>query len=609
MSGRISVIAIVVMVSFMGSITAMLFFAGSNFPERTAPVPLDDFYDTSFWNLTDAYSSPLDVVNHSTRSIDVDYQNTSVSVNDWYFDYASETFRNSTVRINSVIITRIDLVTPAPAILYLHGYGEQYADFMQMLREFAAAGFVAMGIDQPGSGNSTGFPILSPYTFLNVTNGPQDASLYHSVWAAARAITLLESLPQVRSDALVVAGNSMGGLATFILSGIDTRVDGSIPMISAGNLLNSIMSGSLLNTVIVPSYRIESEMMAKVVKWFDPLAYTRYITKPVFMMFGTNDQFFPITSMIDTVQSIKSELTLNIVPNWGHSVSLEWSTNIIRWIDLHFRSGEPLPESRIDYYSELNLQGNTVKIRAETQNTDSVFLCWRSSEPGAIWFHTELKAEIGSATNIYAGEIIPIDTGKILFFVITIQEDLVQTSSDIYEGSAGSSFFPILLVISSIGILFLLHFQIWQPRKVHIVREVPYIIGILALSAGFLQPFITISGRAGLSIFAFIELYGMSFLLAGWFLPAVLTGVCFVIALSAFRHRFQFRAAVLVWLPVLFVVIVLSIIFSGIFVYFGDLFSIETGTGAIALIGSIPLMQILDKIVKVRANKLWYECV
>jgi pimeloyl-ACP methyl ester carboxylesterase len=594
MNSRVSVFAIIVMTVFMGSVTALLFFAGSNFPARTAAVLPEDEYDISFWNLTDVSILPLDVKNHSSSISFVEYQNESVTIHEWYFDYFSEVFNDEDVRINSVILMAQNLTVPVPAILYLHGFGEQYDDFMQMLREFAAAGFVVMGIDQPGSGNSTGFPQLNLFTFLNVTSGPQDASLYHSVWAASRALTLLETMPQVRTDAMVVAGNSMGGLATFILSAIDSRVDGSIPMISGGNFLNSLKSGSLLNSVLVPPYEIGSKEMMNVIRWFDPLAYTKLLRSPIFMMFGTNDQFFPLISMMDTIESINTELTLDIVPNWGHEVILQWSHNIIRWIDSHFRGGPPLPSYRISHTNEITLQGSGIRVLTEVENGDHVFLCWRSSEPGAVWFSTELEAGVGALSNIYTGEITPLALGKVLFFIVVMQEDSVQISSEIYVENAGSYFFPVLLVLSSMGILLLLHFNIWQPRRIHFIREIPYMIGIFLLGSGFVLPFVTIRGRTDLSVLAFIEVYGESFLLGGWFLPAILAGICFIIALSAFRHRFQFRAAVFLWLPLLAVIVFLYTIFNGVFLYFGDILSVNVGLGGLALMAAIPAMQILD---------------
>jgi len=600
MTKQIVAIAIIIMVSFMGSITAILFFTGANFPERTASVPLEDDFDTSFWNLTDTYIVPIDVNNHSSKSSTIEYQNMTVSVNEWYFDYFSEEFRGIDVRINSVILTRQDLMTPAPAILYLHGYGEQYADFIQILREFAAAGYVVMGIDQPGSGNSTGFPTLSPFTFLNVSNGPEDSSLYHSVWAASRAITVLQSLSQVRDDAVIVAGDSMGGLVTFLVSAIDSRIDGSIPMMAAGNFLNTITSGSLLNSVIVPSYYLGSTEMNNLIKWFDPIAYASLLTRPVLYMFGTEDQFFPITSMMDTIQAINADLTLNIVPNWGHAFHLQWSRDIISWIANHFEVGTSLPLASVSFESQVTIQGSGIKIDVEAINTEKVFLCWRSSEPGAVWFVTELYESSETHSGIYTGMIVPLVIGKVSFFIISEQIDSTQISTEVLVGNAGSVFFPFVLVVSSLGIVSLLYFNIWEPKKFHFIREIPYIIGIVTLSAGFLLPFITIEGRAGLSVFGFIELYGESFLLGGWFLPIVLTGICFVIALSAFRHRFQFRAAIMVWFPILLVVIGLYLIFSGVFSYFGDILTIRTGIGAVALIGAIPLMLILDKYRKLR---------
>jgi len=183
-----------------------------------------------------------------------------------------------------------------------------------------------------------------------------------------------------------------------------------------------------------------------------------------------------------------------------------------------------------------------------------------------------------------------------------MQDDSLRLSSRVFIGTAGSITFPLLLVLSCIGIILLLHFNMWKPMKVHIIREIPYIIGITTLSAGFLLPFIVIEGRAGLSVLGFLELYGESFLISGWFLPAVLSGICFVIALSAFRHRFQFRAAFLLWMPILVIVIILYLIFSGVYSFLGDIFTINTGIGAVALIIAIPIMQILDKIIKTYTN-------
>ena len=320
-------------------------------------------------------------------------------------------------------------------------------------------------------------------------------------------------------------------------------------------------------------------------------------------MVGTNDPFFPITSMMDTIESIDAELTLNIVPNWGHGVIPQWSRDIIKWIDCKFRDGAPLPSYEVFYNNEITLQGSAIRIVTEVENADSVFLCWRSSEPGAVWASIELEPVSGALFKHYTGEIVPLATGKVLFFVVIMQEDSIQISSRIFVGAAGSIFFPVLLILSSVGIMLLLRFNIWHPRRIHLIREIPYMIGVFILGAGFILPFVTIPGRTGLSVLGFIELYGEVFLLGGWFLPAIFAGICLIIALSAFRCRFQFRAAVVLWLPLLLVIVALYIIFSGVFVYFGYVLSVEAGIGAFALVAAIPSMQILDRLVRPHFTK------
>jgi len=597
-----SAVVIIVLVSFFGSITAMLFFAGSNFPERTAQVSPEDTFDTSFWNLTEAYTRPLDILNQSLVTTPIENQNSTTVLEEWYFDYSSEVFRGNEVRISSVIITDSNNTDSAPAILYLHGYGERYLDYIQILREFASTGFVVMGIDQPGSGASTGYPELSAFTFLNVSNGPQDSSLFHSVWAAARAITLLESLSYVQKNATIVAGNSMGGLVTFILSGIDRRVDASIPMISAGNFRNSLTSGSLLNTVIAPNYYMNSDEMNNIIKWFDPLAYARLLTKPIFLLFGTDDQFFPLISYMDTIQAINVDLTLNIVPNWGHGVLYSWVPAITKWIDRIFRNGEALPEIGVTYHNEVSLQGSTIKVDVSANNVESIFLCWRSSEPGAVWFFTQLPEGTGDKADSFTGAITPLKIGRVLFFVVAIQDDGVKISSRLFISNAGSFLFPFLLVISSFCIILIIHYNLWKPNRIHLFQEIPYIFGMITLSAGFLLPLYTIYGRTSLSAMGFLELYGETFFLGGWFLPTIFTGLCIVLALSAFRHKFEFRYAISIWIPLLAVTIIIYVVFRGIFAYFGNIFLIDTGIGAMPLLGAIPLMQLLDRYLRNRRS-------
>lgn len=595
---------VLIMTIFFSSITATIFTVGMQYPESTYQPPFTfDDYDTGFWDLSEAITDPLNINNISTVIEYNELQNETIPLVEWYFSYESEIFNGNPVRINSVILRKQNFSTSSPAILYLHGYGGEYMDYLGFFRDLASAGFVVMGIDHPGRGNSTGMPELTPNTFLNVTNGPEDSNLYHSVWAGVRAISLLESLSYVNDSTIVIAGDSMGAWTTLIVSAIDARIDGVIPIIGAGNLMYSIMSGSLINSVIEPSYSLDSTEMQNIARWFDPIAYARDLTQPTLMLFGSNDDFFPIMSMKDTIEAINAPLTLRIVPNWRHSIYNEFGSNIESWMESQFRSG--LNHSSIDvFFSEkLSLYGGLISIDVNTTSSNKAWVCWRSGEPGAVWLVSEMILTGQGAIQTYSTDILPLTIGKVSFFVLVELENSMIVSSSIEVATAGSALFPFLLVLSGLLLLILIRTGEWRPTTYNVVREVPYLIGMLMLGLGFVLPFITIQGRTTLSVLEIIERFGNTFLLAGWFLPSFLASVCFVLALSTYRHGFQLRVAGLLWTPVLVILIILFLILYGIFGFFGSEVLVNLGLGGPLFLAGIIFMQLLDKTVREKLEK------
>ena len=78
-----------------------------------------------------------------------------------------------------------------------------------------------------------------------------------------------------------------------------------------------------------------------------------------------------------------------------------------------------------------------------TQRIQTKYSC----EPGAIWFFTELHHKTGTLPSKYSGGITPIVGGKVLFFVIAMQDDSMRVSSKIFVGRASSFAFPLLLLL------------------------------------------------------------------------------------------------------------------------------------------------------------------
>ena len=592
-------VTILVMTIFFFSFTTLLFSAGTQFPERNAYPPPEDMHDSSFWNVTEAVSTPVSVNTSSTSVQIID----SVRLDEWYFHYDSESLPQDNISINSVIIKRQNITGRNPTILFLHGYGSEYLPYLDVLRELAISGFVVMAIDHPGQGDSTGVPPLTPETFLNVTDGPQSANLYHSIMAAVRAITLLESLPYVNTSAIVVSGVSMGGWTSLISSAIDSRVDGVVSMNMAGNLMNSILSGSWLNTVIIPSYSANSEEMQHIIEWFDPLPYIRTLTQPILMCFGSNDDYYPITSIQDTINTVDAPLTLNIVPNYGHGDNLQWFNLIGEWMNNQFLYMDQLPLIQVSSIEQISIKGQTITVNVNASNVENAWICWRSGEPGSIWFYSIMNRMNDGEGTTFSVEIMPLIIGKTTFYVIVENENGITCSSPVYTSTAGSIVFVVLLFLSGLILFNLLQKDKWKLGTLQITREIPYVIGITTLIIGFSIPFVIIQGRATLSVLEIVELFGNSFFLKGWFVPTFIASISLILALSAYRHRFPFRVAGIVWTGILIVLIVLFIVLSAIFGFFGSEQIFDVGLGGPLFLGGIIMMQLLDKAVRERVEK------
>jgi len=594
------VLTILVLTLFYFSSTSLLLSMGAQYPARSAYPVAEDYHDTSFWNITNAQSTPVTI---NTISTQVE-QYESISLDEWYFTYESESLQEGVITINSVILKRTNISGPTPTLLFLHGYGGDYSGYIDVMRELAAiGGFIVMGIDHPGQGESTGAPELSSLTFLNVTTAPQDANLFHSVMAAVRAVTLLESLPYVDDSALVVSGNSMGAWTTLITSAIDSRVDGSIGMNVAGNLMNSILSGSLVNSVIDPSYSNGTIELQNVVRWFDSIAYARMLANPTLMFWGSNDDYYPIFSIKDTIEEFNAPLTLSIIPNYGHGFQMSWIDVMIKWMNEQFTTGEELPSIQVSSVEHLTLPGAAVTVTANVTNSTRAWVCWRSCEPGAVWRRAEMNVVREGTTRTYSSVIIPQNVGQITFYVIVEQEDSIQTSSGVFTRYAGTILYPLMFIVSLTILVILYRSDQWKPSREYIFKEYPYLIGVVMLVLGFILPFATIQGRASISVLDIVELFGNSFLLKGWFIPSFILSVCFIVSLSAYRHSFQFRIAEFLWIPILVVLIILDILLEAIFGFYGTGILVERGVGGSLYLLGIMIMLILDNVMRIKREE------
>ncbi|TFG15045.1 hypothetical protein EU537_02055 [Candidatus Thorarchaeota archaeon] len=581
-----------VLLVFLGSVISLIFWIGNQYPIRHSLPASSDYHETDFWDLGPAEDEPLDITNISTSVIIHETESTQVALERWQFTYRSDEINSIEVRIHSTVARQANQTGTHPAILILHGYGSSSSTFMGIMNDLAAAGIIAMAIDAPDSGESTAYPPLNSDTFLDVSSGPESAHLYHSVWSAARAVTLLDSLPFV-SD-VIVAGGSMGGIQSIILSAIDERVDGSVPMIAAGNLNESLRSGTFLNSLFLPDEKLDSKTINDAIKWFDPIAYARQLTTPVLMFAGTNDPFFPLLCVHDTIHAISAPLTLSLLPNSGHFIDPTWTSVIIEWVNSIFANDEEYPTITVTQREEISIYGWTLRISANVTSDLPLSVCWRTGDPGSPWQISEME----KTPNGFIFDLVPTHIGKISFFVSGMRDGIIYTSSGIHIARGGSFIVPLISLLSGLGLVAISKMTGWHPTLAKTVRELPILVGIVMMVSGFLLPYFGISGRVEISLLDFMEIFGNFLGLSGWFLSLIIILFSLIIALSSTRHGIPLQLTVIVWIPLLIALSIAYFFFAGVFAVSGELLTVYAGPATFLLLLAVPVMLILESLFR-----------
>jgi cephalosporin-C deacetylase-like acetyl esterase len=355
---------------------------------------------SSAFSGTFAQSPPLDLWSSGTQLTirDRSTLNYSISARTGYFEVYFDSNNNATwadggppyaihtggrIRIHGYLASPL-VAGPYPAIVIGHGHhGHGSAEEAIAL---AALGYVALSIDGPGQGLSTGPPDteqgwISVEETMNVP-APYVSYQYHYAYAGMRALTLFEKLSGVflnpfRIDRtrLGVIGASMGGQFTYYINGVDDRVKGAVGIAVAGDwrhvsfypgswlyhglyyyTRDGLQSGhDYLNTV---SNFCTDPTLTTFLNYFDPIAYARTQHGPLLTIIGSHDQFFTVPAINSTYQRIASAGTsqrfrkrIMIKPNGKHGVltdenlyadAIELIQDIAAWFNYCFNDG-PVP--------------------------------------------------------------------------------------------------------------------------------------------------------------------------------------------------------------------------------------------------------------------------
>lgn len=293
-----------------------------------------------------------------------------------------------TIRIHGYLATPL-VGGPYPGIVIGHGHGGRGSP--ELAIALAALGYVALSIDGPGQGKSTG-PSDTEQRWISVEvpgaageniPAPEVGYLYHYAYAGMRGLTLLDRLSRllfnplrIDRNRLGVIGGSMGGQFTYMINGVDDRVQGAVALAVAGDWANVIRyegawlyhglyyytrDGLIskqdhLNTV---SDVCEDPTLKTFLDYFDPIQYAPTQHAPLLTIIGSHDQYFTLPAINTTFDRLASAGTnprflkrLMIAPNGKHGVVDEDNllptllpvlANVDRWFRYSFRNGPTPP--------------------------------------------------------------------------------------------------------------------------------------------------------------------------------------------------------------------------------------------------------------------------
>jgi dienelactone hydrolase len=199
--------------------------------------------------------------------------------------------------------------------------------------EFGARrGYATLCIDfpLPGYRSTGGYPINSG---LELGDDPRKAPIYHGAVALLKAVSYLESRPEVDRDRIGMAGSSWGGFYTTLMVGLDPRLKVGSCMFGCGSLQlgNSWWDGSGRNprrddafrerwrTTLDPAWRLGSR--ATPIAWFT----------------GTNDSFYWLPAVMRSHELAAGPKHLSLLPNWNHALTPQLDEQVFAWLDVHLK--------------------------------------------------------------------------------------------------------------------------------------------------------------------------------------------------------------------------------------------------------------------------------
>ena len=240
-----------------------------------------------------------------------------------YFSHEIGTFPLEMAAILAVPAT----AHPAPALLHLHG-GAQCAN-VEIALAWAKRGFVTLCPDWsvPAEMHQADHVTRWPEGVPPVHNATLEAGMAtigHVIRGVRRGLSLLQAMPEVRSERIGMVGISWGGLMTWLVNGTDSRLSAAIAVYGSGLAAGRSASASWRSS-------------------FQPESVAKTQRAPILHLNGTHDFFGHLETSEALLKRVGPAARRLYVPNEDHGLNEQARDCAFAWLQLHLNGEGALP--------------------------------------------------------------------------------------------------------------------------------------------------------------------------------------------------------------------------------------------------------------------------
>ncbi len=476
--------------SLVLSLGLLAFSLESQASVRSSFLDIPEFLDLSsipsFWGNLSEIDATVDLnVTQASSTILSSPHVSGVLLNYTTLRYVSHFVNGHPVEIFARLFQPVNHVANVhfPGIVMIHGLRSDSTALIDKAMKLASFNYVVLTLDLPGHGGiSTGIPPFSPETSLNVTPTPRNSHFYHAAVSVYRAISVLTTLPRVDVTKLGLVGGSFGGIMTFIVAALDSRVKAAIPVLESGYFLDAFRKKMYSARLVPRGTNFDSPIVRTFLQSFDPLIYAAHIRVPTFMMIGTHDQVTTLDAFNLTYSVIPSGVEKNILilPRAKHEMFEELDDNTLWWFEYVFKDAPSPP--RIDAHfsgKKMKLDGEVQSIKVvltgltSTHRLLQVQVGFKEDIPGFGWKARDstrsfIKNKVKNGTVIavidFKGFLLPL--GENLIVVARFSSGVVVSSVLLKPRLFHSLTIPFVTILN--GALFLVLTSVIRDfRRVH----------------------------------------------------------------------------------------------------------------------------------------------